>query len=96
MVLSAKELAEARHAAELLLDDLGIEAYLFEVEPLEVAWKVYVECAVAEGWQSLAFPVDKAKLLESLGNPRLREQLRESWRKELANCKSQLSNQRRR
>lgn len=55
MTLSIAELARAREATTELLDELGLDAYLFEVEPRDGQWQLKVDCAIAaEGaWESL-------------------------------------------
>lgn len=45
MQLSQKELTEARDTVQSLLEQLGLAAYLFEVEPRPDHWEVRVECA---------------------------------------------------
>lgn len=65
MILSAAELTAAKDATGALLDELGLEAYLYEVEPEEDAWRIRVDCASGEGWQSLSVTVDKQTLLAS-------------------------------
>lgn len=84
MPLSTTELASARQAVGALLEQLGLEAYLFELEPAADQWQLRLECAVAEGWQTLAWPVDKAVLLD----PARREALLPEWRGKLAACKA--------
>lgn len=87
MRLSTMELSEASRAAHQLLDQLGLDAYLFEVEPLEGQWEVRVECAVDGGWQALHFPIDKDELVASLHDAGKRDQLIEDWRRRLSACK---------
>lgn len=49
MRLSEKELNEARDTVQTLLEQLGLAAYLFEVEPRTDHWEVRVECAPDSG-----------------------------------------------
>lgn len=46
MNLTGKNLAEAKETVGNLLEQLGLSAYLFEVEPHENFWEVRVECAI--------------------------------------------------
>lgn len=87
MTISTVELALAKEATRILLDELGLAAYLFEVEPRNDAWELRLDCAVADGWQSLRLPLDKAKLLTSLEDPAARADLLAAWRARLASCK---------
>ena len=86
MALSGEELDRARAVAESLLEALGIEAYLFEVEP-ETHWVVRVECAVAEGWQTHRLTVPGERLLAALDDADVREALGNEWREVLAECR---------
>lgn len=86
MELSIQMLAEAREAAGAALEELGLAAYLFEVEPREGPWELRVECAVPEGWETLIVPVDRRQLLASRTDRALRDQLLADWRRALAAC----------
>ena len=87
MALTTKNLIEARQAASLILEQLGIEAYLFEIEPKEETWELRVECATTDGWQSLILPVEEKLLLTSQQDAVARNQLREQWRTRFSACK---------
>ncbi|MBI3896874.1 MAG: hypothetical protein HY308_01100 [Gammaproteobacteria bacterium] len=82
--LTTLNLAQAKEATGMLLDQLGLPAYLFEVEPCEGAhWQVRVDCAADDGWQSLTIPVDVKRLLDSATNPRARAQMLADWARTL-------------
>jgi len=87
MAVSGKELDQARAVTESLLEELGIEAYLFEVEPLEGAWGVRLECAVAEGWQTHYLTVPAGRLLALPQDPEDRRALLSEWEAELGDCR---------
>ena len=80
MKLSSEDLFQARDATQALLEQLGLSAYLFEVEPREVAWQVRVECAVNSGWQSTTLDVDKQELLNSRTDKEVFQRLLAEWR----------------
>ncbi len=65
MILSSAELSAAKDATGALLDELGLKTYLYEVEPEDDAWRIRVDCATGQGWQSLSVTVDKQTLLAS-------------------------------
>ncbi|MBI3772777.1 MAG: hypothetical protein HY272_08780 [Gammaproteobacteria bacterium] len=67
MTLSITELALAREATTELLNELGLDAYLFEVEPRDAQWELKVECAMATdgAWESIRLFVPKEVLLMS-------------------------------
>lgn len=88
LTLSTVDLAQARTAVASLLEQLGLEAYLFEVEPCNGAWEVRVECATAaKEWQSVVFPVDRGQLGASITDETLRRKLLAEWAGHLAACK---------
>lgn len=84
MILSAAELSAAKDATGALLDELGLEAYLYEVELEEDAWRIRVDCATMQGWQSLSVTVDKQTLLASPNDPAARSRLTEILRERLS------------
>ncbi len=84
MLLSAAELVAAKEATGALLDELGLSTYFFEVEPQENTWRIKVDCATKEGWQSLALTVDKQTLLQSQTDSAVRSHLMDVFRKRLS------------
>lgn len=83
MDLSAKNLAEARDTVGRLLEQLGLSAYLFEVEPHADQWKVRVECARNSGWQSSLLTVDDNMLRACRTDRVARDYLLDEWRERL-------------
>ena len=65
MPISTDDLLQAREAARTLLERLGLEAYLLEVESRDEQWELRVECVVSDGWQPTTFAIQKASLLRS-------------------------------
>jgi hypothetical protein len=87
MNISTTDLARGRVIAGRLLDALGIEAYLYELEPGDTVCELRVECAVADGWKRCAWPVSTQELLASNDDASLRERLLKSWADRLNGCK---------
>jgi hypothetical protein len=83
MELSTKELTQARDTVEGLLEQLGLSAYLFEVEPRTDHWEVRVECAPDSGWQSSVLNVDESWLEACRIDPAARNKLLAEWRRRL-------------
>jgi hypothetical protein len=83
MQLSQKELTDARDTVQSLLEQLGLAAYLFEVEPRPDHWEVRVECAPDSGWQSSVLNVDEHWLAACRTDVAARDQLLKEWRKRL-------------
>lgn len=81
MQLSSEDLLQTREAARSLLDQLGLSAYLFEVEPGDVAWQVRVECAVDSKWQSITLHVEKQELIRSRTDKAEFQRLLVDWRR---------------
>lgn len=80
------ELARARQVTQLLLDELGLDAYLFEVEPRAGDWKVRIDCAVEQGWEAVVLTVSKDQLLASHRDPAVRGALLDVWDRRLSAC----------
>lgn len=87
MSLSTAELAQARRAAAALLEELALDAYLFEVEPQDGEWEVVLECALEEGWETVTLRVAKERLLSCGQDAAVRRQMLEEWGARLAACK---------
>ncbi len=87
MTLSTLALAKARDAAAAILDELGLDAYLFEVEPRDGDWELRVECAVNEGWENVVLRVPAAELQAAVDDEDVRARLRRRWGEALAACR---------
>ncbi len=91
MALSTVDFVKARDTVAELLDELALEAYLFEVEPRNSHWEVKVECAIREGWETVTLSIPKEVLLASADDKAIRKQVLEEWRARLVACKTQAS-----
>lgn len=83
MQLSEKALIEARDTVQALLEQLGLAAYLFEVEPRADHWEVRIECAPNSGWQSSVLNVDERSLEACRTDAAARDQMLNELRKHL-------------
>lgn len=86
MPLSTMELAKAREIVKQVLDELGLEAYLFEVEPDEHELEIKIECAMKEGWERVKIPVLKELLLSLSEDSDAYQSLLKEWRGVLTAC----------
>lgn len=91
MSISTIELAKARDAAKALLEQLQLDAYIFEVEPRDDDWELTIECACETdgGWETIKIRVPKGMLLAGFDDESVKYQLFEYWKKKLGNCKLQ-------
>ena len=89
MPLSTSDLAKARESANILLEELQLDAFIYEVEPREDVWVLTIECAceVDGGWETITLQVPKQMLLDSIDDEKARQYLFEYWKKKLAGCK---------
>ena len=79
MVWSGADLQRVTDAAGALLEELGLDAYLFAIEPREDDWELKLECAFKDGWQTVTLPVDVELLLASRTDNAARARLLQSW-----------------
>ncbi len=86
MSLSITELAQAREVVTRILDELKLDAYLFEIEPLEGQWEIKVECAVVGGWETVRLTANKEILLRGGDDAVAHEVLLDNWREALLAC----------
>jgi hypothetical protein len=80
------DIAQTRVVVERVLDELGLAAFLFTLEPKESGWQLPVECAGDGGWQTVTLPVDADELRASVHDPAARDRLRAAWTKRLSGC----------
>lgn len=87
MTLSMTELAEIRDVVAKLLDQLQLEAYLFEVEPKEDQWEINVECVVGDdNWETLRLTAKKDILFHGTDDAVMHQVLLDNWSEALAAC----------
>lgn len=94
MTPSVTELVETREAIAKLLDELQLEAYLFEVEPQEGQWQLTVECAIDEGWETVKLNAKKGYFQHGADDALFHQLLIDEWREALSACKVKKSQNR--
>lgn len=89
MSLSTLDLAKARESANAILEELQLDAYLYEVEPRNETWELKIECAceVDGGWETIIIQVPKRMLLDSFEEDDAKQALFEFWKRKLVDCK---------
>lgn len=86
--ITTRELAQAKDAVSILLEEIGLSTYVFEVEPRNGPWDVRIDCATGGAWQSLTLSVDSSELIEVVTDSATRRKLLQRWRDALAACAS--------
>lgn len=76
-------LTSATEAVSELLARLGLQRYLFAVEPRGAGCEVRLEYAATEGWKTTTLQVDDATLLASHRDPNVHDALARKWRASL-------------
>lgn len=86
--ITTRDLARTKDAVSALLEQLGLSAYLFEIEPKNdgAPWEVRIDCEASDGWQSLSLPIDADRLLESATDAPTRAAMLSEWRSALSGC----------
>ena len=87
MKQSIAELAQVREVVAKLLDELQLEAYLFEIEPQEGQWQLTVECAIDEGWETVMLKANKDYFQHGVDDAVFHQLLIDEWRQALIACK---------
>jgi hypothetical protein len=83
---TAADIAQTRAVVERVLEELGLAAFLFTLEPKESGWQLTVECAGDGGWQTITLPADAGELRASVRDPEARDRLRTAWSNRLGGC----------
>jgi hypothetical protein len=87
MTLSITELAQIREVVKNILDQLKLDAYLFEVEPKEDRWEIKVECAVGkESWETVTLTAKKDILFHGGDDAVMHQVLLDNWAEALSAC----------
>jgi hypothetical protein len=86
MALSMNELARAREVVGSILEELHLDAYMFEVEPTDRQWEIRVECAVQEGWETVRLRAARDYLLRGAEDAVAHQVLLDTWREALSAC----------
>lgn len=89
MSQSIVELARIREAVSKLLDELELEAYLYAIEPQEGQWKLTVECAIDEGWETVKLKANKDYFQHGEDDAVFHQLLLDEWREALSTCKDE-------
>lgn len=84
--LSVNELAQVRENLAKILDELNLDAYLYEVEPHEGQWQLSVECATEDGWETVKFSAKEEYLLRGVDDAVIHETLIDSLKEALSAC----------
>ena len=87
MSVSIDELTQARDVVNTILDELQLDAYIFEVEPRNAQWEIIIECAVAEGWERFRLSATHEHLLSGVDDAVIHQSLLDDWRERLTVCK---------
>jgi len=80
------DLARAKAAVGTLLENLGLSAHLYAVEPRDGKWAVVVECATGSGWQRVELRAGPELLAAIHGDAQARADLLEKWQAHLDDC----------
>ena len=91
MTLSTSDLVKARETANSILEELRLDAFLFEVEPVNDTWELNVECACESdrAWETFTLQVPRQMLLDGFDDNKVKQRLLEYWEKKLVACKLQ-------
>jgi hypothetical protein len=87
MEFSVDDLAQMRMAVTELLEELGLDAYLFDIEPHPGQWEIKVECATDNGWGTFQLTAETDYLLHGRDDAVAHAVLLDNWRDSLAACK---------
>lgn len=82
------ELALAREVAATLFEELGIQSYMYGVEPGTESLQVIIECAFDGGWERIVLDTSMTELLVVRNDPEARRALLNAWRDRLGSCKT--------
>jgi hypothetical protein len=71
---------EARAAIDSLLLELGLDDYVFDVEPRHGGWEVRIDRRTPGGWRAIELRADGDLLVAARRDPGARRRILEAWR----------------
>lgn len=83
MIMTMERLREAREAARILLEGVGLRNYRFDVEPREQVYEVLIEREQEGTWRESRLSETPDDLLSVLEDEAARETLVARWRARL-------------
>lgn len=86
MPLSTKDFAQARDIVGRMLDELGLKAYLYELEPANGNMGIKVECALDGEWEVVELTVNSDLLLRGMEDPAAWQSVQEQLRRAVSAC----------
>ncbi len=87
MEWSYESVERARDAVGVLLEQLGLDTYLFSVEPRNSSWEIRLEYATDAGWTTRVLLVDSSTLVSSFSDHSKRARLVHAWKRALEGAK---------
>ena len=89
--LSTSDLVKARESVNKILEELQLDAYLFEIEPRDETWELNIECAceIDGSWKSFTIQVPKQFLIDGFDDDREKQRLFEFLKMKVVECKVQ-------
>ncbi len=87
MAMTSSDFIQARLLIDDILEELGLDAYLFEIEPRDGHWELRVECAVEEGWGNYSVALEEATLHAGFDGEEARNELKQQCRQSLSACR---------
>jgi len=85
--LSINKLAQVRDNLDKLLNELQLDAYIYEVEPHDGQWQLTVECATEDGWETVKFSAKEEYLIRGADDAFIHETLIDNLQEALSACK---------
>lgn len=89
MEISSSDLIKARENASAILQQLNLDAYIYDVEPNKNTWLLTIECACAidGGWQTVTLQIPRQILIDGFDDEGVQSDLMDFWKKKLSTCK---------
>jgi len=80
------EISNARETVERLLDEMGLRAFVYTMEPKEDKWSLRIGCSMEGGWQETTLTINPVELRAALRDPAVRAKTRADWEARLSAC----------
>lgn len=87
MEITSDQVTQAYDTLVALLEEIGLENYLFDVEPREGQWGVNIECAAEDGWATFQLSASAEYIARGKDDAVLHQFLLEEWSEALTCCK---------
>lgn len=87
MQITSNQLIQARETVTTLLDEIGLENYMFEIKPQQGRWDINLECNTDQGWECIQLSANEEYIVRGKDDAVLHQFLIDEWSEQLKHAR---------